>query len=134
MPPERFPTCAARPKSAQISHGTLDCVIGFGHSQQLKGGIPFEDCGPVFDGPLLSHSHALFTPSRLARILLKDSASSLDLAMGYLGRALPFALIFLARLLRPSINRSSSAIGSGLLCFPPLWIQAALASRRQSFP
>src|SRR4029077_7826328 len=93
------------------------------------GGIPFEDCRPVFNGPLLSHSHALCTPSRLARILLRAWISLWAL------RAEPYLLHgFPARFLRPSINRSSSAINSGLLRSPPLWISSSFASSRQRFP
>src|ERR1700739_23045 len=69
----------------EISHATLNRVIGFGHPQQAKGRIPFEDRGSVFDRPLMPHSHALLTPSRPARILFNDSASSSGFAIGYLG-------------------------------------------------
>ncbi len=34
---------------------------------------------------------------------------------------------------RPSINRSSSAISSGLLCLPPLWISSSLCINSAKF-
>jgi hypothetical protein len=34
---------------------------------------------------------------------------------------------------RPSINRSSSAISSGLLCFSPLWISSSLCINSAKF-
>jgi hypothetical protein len=34
---------------------------------------------------------------------------------------------------RPSINRSSSAISSGLLCLPPLWISSSLCLNSAKF-
>lgn len=115
-PPERFPACAARPKPPP----GLPCGAGLRHWLRPSAGIErrdsFEDCGPIFDGPVLSHSHALCTPSRLARILLDDSASrALGLTMGYLGQALPFALIFLRDFLDlPSIARLPRAARASL--------------------
>jgi hypothetical protein len=38
-----------------------------------------------------------------------------------------------ARFLRPSTNRSSSAINSGLLCLPPLWISSSLCINSAKF-
>src|SRR4029077_2532866 len=112
----------------QMTHATLDCAIRLGHSKQLKGGIPFEDCRPVFNGPLLSHSHALCTPSRLARILLRAWISLWVLW------AEPYRLHgFPAKFLRPSINRSSFAINSGLLRSPPLWISSSLCIKSATF-
>src|ERR1700746_2507873 len=117
-----------------MTHATLDCVIRLGQSQKLKGGISFEDCGPVFDGPLLSHSHALCTPGRLARILLKNSASSLDLAMGSQGRALPFARIFLPDFLDlRSIARLPRST-RGFYVLRHFGFQVAFALSRQRFP
>ena len=40
-----------------------NCLVRFGYTQQLQGGMSFEQCIPVFRGPLSAYKHKYYVPN-----------------------------------------------------------------------
>jgi hypothetical protein len=40
-----------------------NCLVRFGDTQQLQGGMSFEQCIPVLRGPLSAYKHKYYVPN-----------------------------------------------------------------------
>jgi len=47
---------------SQHSKAAKNCLVRFGYTQQLQGGMSFEQCIPVFRGPLSAYKHKYCVP------------------------------------------------------------------------